>query len=486
MKKIVLFISVLVFIVGCSGDFIDLSPLSSNTVDKVYKTEKDFQDAVVGCYAAIRGRLSSHSSFEIASDDVHHSRTSSGNNVDLNEYLYNSSNSNFQSAWQGYYSCIYRVNFLLREIEDKSESVVINKQRHIAEVKYIRALAYFDLVRMFGAVPLVTKVVTDPDEARTMGRRPIDEIYTQIYSDLIDAGNVLPVSYSGVDVGRATKGAAKAILGRAYLTHKKYTEAETILREVTTMGYALLPDYRDLFDYSKDEHHSEYIWDLEYEAGTTPTMGNGLTNDCLPSWARLADFHGIIGGGRNDSYGPSDELFTIFEDHDPRKEITCARGFTDHDGVYYAIIDEVSGAQVAKSWTNKYMAPVPATGGGSAANWKVIRYADVLLMLAEAMNENGKTLEAHDVLNQVIERSLPGEGVSGLSQSDLRKAIWEERRRELSFEGHRLWDLFRTGQFLEKCGPLGAQPHMTLFPIPISEWQKMNNPEIFPQNPGWD
>jgi len=106
-------------------------------------------------------------------------------------------------------------------------------------------------------------------------------------------------------------------------------------------------------------------------------------------------------------------------------------------------------------------------------------------MLAEALNENGKTTEAHDALNEVIERSLPGEGVSGLSQTDLREAIWEERRRELSFEGHRIYDLFRTGTFLEKCEPFGAQPHMILFPIPISEWQKMDNNEIFWQNQGW-
>jgi tetratricopeptide (TPR) repeat protein len=485
MKKIAIFISMIFFIVGCSNDFINKIPLSSNTVEKVYQTDKDFQDAVIGCYQSIQSQLRDNYIYELASDDVHHSRTSAGNNVDLNEYLYNPSNSIFQSSWQGYYQAIYRVNYLLEKIEDKSEDVVVNKQRHIAETKFIRALAYLDLVRLWGDVPLIT-IVINYNEAPTMGRRPVNEIYEQIYADLIDAGNVLPQSYTGVDVGRATKGAAKAILGRTYLANKEFAKAEAILQEVTTMGYDLLPDYRDLFDYSKDEHHIEYIWDLEYEAGTTPTMGNSLTNECMPTWARLASFYGVVGGSRNDTYGPSDGLFTLFKDYDPRKEVTCAVGFTDNDGVYWAIADEAVGPQIAKAWTNKYMAPVPATGGGSSANWKVIRYADVLLMLAEALNENGKTVEAHKTLNKVIERSLPGEGVSGLSQADLREAIWEERRRELSFEGHRLYDLFRTGKFLEKCGPLGAKSHMILFPIPISEWQKMNNNEIFWQNPGWE
>ena len=172
-------------------------------------------------------------------------------------------------------------------------------------------------------------------------------------------------------------------------------------------------------------------------------------------------------------------MFLIFDSGDLRKEITVARGFTDNNRIFRPL----SGAVGAKSFTKKYMTPV-ARDGDSRANWKVIRYADVLLMYAEALNENGKTNEAMIILNQVRKRA--GVNVySNLAQLDTREKIYLERRLELSLEGHRWFDLARTGRAYSIMQTYGMKPHMTVFPIPLTQIQVINNPAIFPQNPGY-
>lgn len=291
----------------------------------------------------------------------------------------------------------------------------------------------------------------------------------------MDAETKLPIKYTGTDVGRATQGAAKALLGRVYLTRKDFVNAETKLREVTTLGYTLLKNYNDLFDYTKDEHHSEYIFDIEYEEG----IGEGsiFTNRFSPLTPTVTSFYDIS-GTVNDMNFPTENLFAAFEPNDKRKEITAAKGITDQTGKFIPL------SAGRSSFTKKYMTQVKI-GNDSKANWKVIRYADVLLMYAEALNENGKTNEALTYLNQVRERA----GLSGyanLTPEETREKIYLERRLELSFEGHRWFDLVRTGRAYDTMKPFGMQPHMVLFPIPQSQVELINNRTIFPQNPGYN
>ncbi|MDR1403804.1 MAG: RagB/SusD family nutrient uptake outer membrane protein [Tannerellaceae bacterium] len=477
MKYIVISIGMALF-AGCSGNFIDLTPPSTATVANVYKTDKDFQDALVGCYNQLRSQYGAFWQWDLASDDARHQWATLDVRRNLDEYTYLNNEGIFSSRWNGYYTLIYRANYIIEAIENIDEAVVPQKQAYIGEAKFMRGMAHFHLVRAFGDVPLITKVILD-EEALRMGRDPVNTVYEQIISDLKDAGEVLPSSYTGRDVGRATKGAAKSILGSVYLTHKNFPEAEAVLKEVTTMGYNLLDDFNDLWNYSKDEHHSEYIFDIEYESDIQ--LGAGFTNDFLPQQAEIAQLYGIPGAAGN-SYNPSDELFDIFEDTDLRKDVTVAKGWTDAEGVYHLINPSGQGA---KTYTKKYLTSIPRSGD-SPCNWKVIRYADVLLMLAEALNENDKTAEALTYVNRVRKRAGVNSYPEDISKDNLREEIYDERRRELSFEGHRIWDLFRTGRILQACGPLGMQPHMVLFPIPLAQIQVMNNPAIFPQNPGWD
>jgi starch-binding outer membrane protein, SusD/RagB family len=350
---------------------------------------------------------------------------------------------------------------------------------YVGEAKFLRALAYFDLVRIYGDVPMVTTPLTI-EEAYKSGREKVSKVYDEvIIKDLQEAEAFLPAKHSGADVGRATKGAAKSLLGKVYLTIKDFPKAEAKLKEVATMGYALLAKYNDLFDYAKDEHHSEYIFDIEYEQGLSGE-GSSFTTNFSPKNPDIATFYGVT-GGQNGANNPPRSLFALFPAGDLRKDVTAADGFTDNNGVFHQLIPT---SNDVATFTKKYMARLLATND-SKANWKVIRYADVLLMLAEALNENGKTDEALGFLNQVHKRAGLTE-YSGLSQDAAREAIYLERRLELSFEGHRWFDLLRTGRALQTMSSKGMKDYMTVFPIPISQIQLINNPSIFPQNKGYD
>jgi tetratricopeptide (TPR) repeat protein len=382
-----------------------------------------------------------------------------------------------KSTWQNYYNVIFSANTVLQKIQDADPLIITDKDRYIGEAKFMRALAYFDLVRIFGDVPLITAPVSIADSYKTP-REKAAKVYSDvIIKDLQDAELKLPVSYSGINTGRATSGAAKSILGRVYMTLGDFVNAEAKLQEVTGMGYALLSDYNDLFNYNKDEHHSEYIFDIEYERGIGE--GNTFNADFMPNSAKMLDFYGVIGPGR-DFNSPTPQLYAAFSDSDKRKDITVGvnGGFYDNDGNFipFFLVN-------AQGYTKKYIAP--SIPGDCPANWKVIRYADVLLMYAEALNENNKTAEALDFLNQVRRRAGVGE-YAGLTQQQARDSIALERRLELSFEGVRWFDLVRTGKAEEALQSKGMQPYMTIFPIPLSQIQLVNNQSIFPQNPGYN
>jgi hypothetical protein len=257
---------------------------------------------------------------------------------------------------------------------------------------------------------------------------------------------------------------------------KDFPNAETTLMDVTTMGYELLSNYNDLFDYTKDEHHSEYIFDIEYETGIQ--QGSSFTNQFFPRFQPAQDFYKVY-GGTGDTYTPSDALFNIFEAGDTRKDVSVSNGFIDDNGDFVSLAGSVG----AKTMTKKYLTPI-TQGNDSKVNWKVIRYGDVLLMLAEALNENNKTDDAITYLNKIRTRA----GVptyTTLTQAQARDTIALERRRELSFEGVRWFDLIRTGKAYETLAPLGMKDYMVLFPIPLTQIQIVNDAAILPQNPGW-
>lgn len=469
---------VLLVMPSCQDEFIALEPVSTVSTDALYKTDRDFQDAVTGIYGVYQTQYLNMWLFADMRADDSWDELVKGTAAAMDLFTINNDDGVIRSTWRNYYNIINRANMLLAKIEAADPAVVKNKDRHIGEAKFLRALAYFDMVRIYGDVPMVTKPVTI-EESYASTRIAVATIYDEvIIPDLLDAETMLSESYSGANEGRATVGAAKSLLGKVYLTVGDFPSAEAKLQEVTTMGYALLDNYNDLFDYTKDEHHSEYIFDIEYEEGIGE--GSNFTNNFMPKNPGLSAFYKVTGGG-NDANNPPASLFALFSPDDERKDVTAANGHYDENGNFVLLMPS---ANASSTFTKKYMVPV-VVSGDSKANWKVLRYADVLLMYAEALNENGKTDQALTTLNIVRDRAGLT-GYSALNQSDTREMIYLERRLELAFEGHRWFDLLRTGRALSVMEPHGMKANMTVFPLPLSQVQLINDPAIFPQNPGYD
>lgn len=477
MKTRIIIICAIFFSASCKKEFIELTPVSTVAVDFLFKTDKDFQDAVVGAYSILRVQGPNIWNFsDLPGDDTEQQFLTSVSQVSIDNFTVNVNDNLLINSWRNYYNLISRCNLVLSKIAAADPAVVTNKDRHTGEVKFLRALAYFDLVRIFGDVPMVTAPITT-DDAYASVREKTDKIYDEvIIKDLLDAETKLPLKYTGADVGRATRGAAKSLLGKVYLTRKDFIKAEAKLQEVTTLGYALLPNFNDLFDYQKDEHHSEYIFDIEYEENIG--LGSSFTNSFAPAYANVLTFFGITGQGGSQA-SPSEELFTLFPAGDKRKDITVAKGYTDNNGVYIP-----TPTFDVRTFTRKYFTKT-IRANDSKANWKITRYADVLLMYAEALNENGKTALAQDNLNKVHQRAGLAAIANG-TQASLREAIYLERRLELHLEGHRWFDLVRTGRALQVMGSKGMKPFNVVFPVPLAQVQIINNPAIFPQNQGYN
>ena len=477
MKKYInIFVCICLFFSSCTPDFINRVPISTATQDLYYQSDKDFQDALTGVYAAIRSQYSSMYIYsDQRADDSWVAQAKNNSATYSDQFTMHSGDGQISSTWQNYYQAIYRANLLLERIEGVD---IPNKARYIAETRFLRAVCYFDLVRIFGDVPSITTVLSVADCYATP-RTSVQSIYNEIIlPDLLSAEGVLLASYPSADVGRPTRGAVKGLLGRVYLTLHDFQNAEIKLQEVTTLGYDLEPDYESIF-YPATEHHKGYIWDIEYEAGVG--CGSRFGNDFSPNDANISAYFGIR-GTCNEWNNPTREFMDMFEPGDIRKIISVGEygGFTRSNGEW----QQLQGG-CAQTYTKKYMVAGSPASGDSPANWKYIRYADVLLILAEAMNENVKTAEAIPHLNRVRARAQVSEYPLTMNQADTRAAIELERRLELCFEGHRWFDLLRWGKAYETCRSIGMEPHMTVFPIPLSQLQLINDPAILWQNPGY-
>ncbi len=466
--------------VSCSDRFIELDPISTVNMDNLYKTDKDFQDAVLGCYAVLREQYKSFWELtDLRSDDSWHQLGNDSRRISYDNFTLDPNVNSLRNNWLNYYKIINLANMVLTKIDEADESQVNNKGRHIGEARFLRALAYFDLVRLFGDVPMPLTPLTI-EEAYQTARTNTNAIYNEaIIPDLTVAAANLPTGYSGADVGRATKGAATALLGKVYLTIRDFAKAEEELGKVINMGYGLLENYNDLFDYSKDEHHSEYIFDVEYDAGLGG-LGSPFTNNFLPkSIGGTAEaYFGVIGGAEEMNQ-PTQDLLDAFEPGDLRKDVTVIgnKGFHDEDGFFHEWV-------AITTFTKKYVTNI-TTHHDSPVNWKVIRYADVLLMYAEALNENNKTEEALGYLNRVRNRAGL-DGYSTLDKDTAREKILLERRFELAMEGHRWFDLLRTGNAFSVMEKYGMKEYLTVFPIPLGEIRVINNEDVLYQNPGYN
>lgn len=340
----------------------------------------------------------------------------------------NPGNGEISNLWNNYYSAIFNANNTLEKLE-ASTIEDVDKKAIGGQLKFIRAFLYFDLAQYFGDVVLVTSTLKTPDEAFNLLRSPQEQVYAQVEKDLKEAADALPATHPTNQAGRVTKGAALSLLGKYYLTRKQYAEAIAALRQVTALGYALNANYADNFDPGK-KNGRESVFEIQYQGGNDLGEWSNFTYVFAPLLSRgaVTGFANVNPLGRNI---PTNDLIAAYEKGDLRKDLSIKQGYT-LNGVFFPI-----------TYVSKYNHP-HTIAGRTNNNWPILRYADVLLMLAEAINEQtGPTGEAFELLNRV--RSRAGLApVQGLDKIALRTAIMQERRIELAFENHRWLDLQRT------------------------------------------
>ncbi|TGV01811.1 RagB/SusD family nutrient uptake outer membrane protein [Flavivirga rizhaonensis] len=459
MKNIKFYIMSLgLFLALSCDDNLDLAPLSQLSSSNFYQTEADFEQAIIGVYSGLRNEFNNIYVFgDIRSDNTVPVISGSVTTLqDFDNFTIDPSNSIISSQWRNAYINLSRANIILDKIDgvDIDESV---KNRIKGEALFARGVVYLNLVRIYGNVPLVLTEISAL-EALEFPQSSPDAVYAQVVADLSAATGLLPVSYGGSDIGRATSIAANAVLGRAQLTNGNYAAAETALRAVTAMEsggtVSLLPDFADVFDTS-NEYNAEIIFATRF--ANDGINGNGFN-------------YGFANALEPNNKATGTTLFDAYEVGDLRRDLTLN-----------------TTAAPGEILTYKY--GPPGDNGHGESDWPVIRYSDVLLMLSEALNEQGYTAngEAFTLLNRIRNRAGLADLTSATitNQADFRLAMEQERRAELASEGHRWFDLVRTGRYEALLGSMGAKSTSNLFPIPLGEIVKINDPSILTQNPGY-
>lgn len=417
MKKILytFFFTLLlaVVITGCSKD-LELSPISNANVSDFYKTAKDIDNAVIAAYKFHKQIYTNNFAVQSVLDEIRSDNTTMVQLDVLDRFVKDTGKEWYGWSWDACYKAIYMSNLAIEQaaVVEMDESL---RNQYLAEARFLRALVYFELVRNFGAVPLVmsTPKTFDPESVQ-VPRDEVSVVYGQIIEDLTFASANLPAAHTANNAGRATSGAANGMLGKVYLTTGDKTKAEAALRAVVNSGlYRLMDTYADVWDIN-NENNAESLFELQFK----PVTDGSPMQNVFSSIA--AD--GVPGGGLGYNLATS-ELVAAFEPGDIRKEISMAG---DPNGVYYTI---------------KYNDPAMTSANNSGHNFYILRYADVLLMLAEAL---GEATESYGYINALRDRAGLAP-IDASSPGTFEEKLLQERRVELAFENHRWHDLLRFG-----------------------------------------
>ncbi len=472
-----------IFATSCKKDFLDQLPDTTRTTNNVYKTSSDFYNAIVGAYSSFKqtglyGNCNSNTGLlnlgETATDNVDFGATRATSNVsifELKDFNFSLSNTIFSSVWTGHYIGISRTNTILARLPEASFDQA-TKTRFEAEAKFLRGMFYFNLVRLFGDVQLVTTEFSDPAQGYGISRTAASKIYEQIISDLSFAEANLPTTITTAEGGRASRWAAKALLGKVYLTQKDYAKASAKLNEVITSGQfnVTANTYAAVFSNTTPlASNKDMIFSVQYKSGQIG-QGSAIWSATIP-WNGTGAYFGLTSGSGEGFMRPTLDMLNEYEAGDLRKTASIATSY-------------VSGTTtVNERYVVKYK-QAGTIAGEADIDFPVLRYADVLLMYGEAVNEQAQTATGIPLINQVRTRA----GLAGLpttiSQADARLAIEHERRVELAFEGQRWFDLVRTDRFLPVMTSKGyaTKAFHKLFPIPQRETDLNSS---LGQNPGY-
>mgnify|MGYP001539584315 FL=1 len=481
LKYNLIAIALLGFSFSSCSDFLEQNPQTDLSENDFYKTADDILSAVNGAYSSLQeGDIYGNWYVfgEIPSDNTRNQLSGSVTTQnEFDQFYIDTQNSMIASFWKAAYKVINRTNTVLGRID----GIEINAElanRYKLECKFIRALMYFNLVRVYGDVPLVLKEISI-SESYDILREPKENVYNQIIADLKEAQG-LPVSYSTAEDGRATQGAAKALLADVYMTLHKYAEAETILAEIINSGrYGLLENtpgslnidgYKNVF--SPVNHNSkEGIFEIQFLKGGYGE-GSNYANNFAPE---NSGTNVVAVGGTGGNNIPEMDVYNAYEEGDLRRDFSMSLGYYDN---------RKNNEWVESRYVCKFM-DVPYQNNDASNNYPVIRYADVILMYAEALNQNGKTAEACKYLNMTRRRGF-GYQTTETSPVDLQTTdkaqfalmVEQERRVELAFENHRWFDLIRTGRAVEVMKSKGFSLNETNLICPIPQKQIDVNPKL--------
>lgn len=488
LQKITLLLIGLVSFISCEND-LELTNPNELSPDTFFETEEQVKSAVNASYANLQ-TIGTYSRniffmFDIMGNEVLGNPQLEQNKVVFTNFSFDSSSELVTEYWNSFYRGINKTNFVIEnearinEIPDTQLSQEM-KSKYIGEAKFLRALYYFHIVTRFGDAPLFTE---NPEGTEGFPRSPASDIYAQIIQDLEDASTGLLPKGSDEE-GRATSGAAYALLGKVHLYQENYEEALAAFDNVYGQ-YTLEPDFYDNFT-EQNPNGIESIFEVQF----VPDLGNG------EFW-----FSTVTGAGPNEAslrgqeYGlfdwfnvyPSGTLTSEYEDGDPRFDQTF---YVEGDEYADGVIEEGDiplDREVAwRKYQNYYQRG--AENQQSGINMNIIRYADVLLMMAEAANstEVNDQNAAIDYINEVRERVDMPLLEYGLSETEVFEAIVHERQVELAGEQVRFPDLVRWGRAAETLSDMGFQAGVhELFPIPENEIGTNNNIGPEDQNPGY-
>ena len=470
MKHIKLLVLTLAILsIASCNDFLDPLPTSVISGETFYQNDEQIEAGVVNIYDGIQGvndtrNNSNHATqmefyvTEMRSDNTR-SKTGEGEAAQFDDFAVQSTNGLVADHYRSFYNVIFRANTILANLGNASEE---NRPNFEAEAKFLRAYVYFNLVRLYGDIPLVESVIGIDDTAISYTRRSTADVYELIISDL----NTAIATLDNGSKNRASKAAAQGLLAKVYLTlGTNYTQAQSLCEEVMSSGFSLEPNFSDVF-YNED--NSEVIFAIGYVSGITNDSQN-FSAEFLNSVGRTVGVNYVTADAR--------QAFDTYPD-DLRKNLS-----------YRQDVQQITQYQVTKYLPNGQVAPPYSPDPRLAGNdWIVLRYSDVLLMHAEAIMAGGQETTVQAALNSfqlVRDRAGLTDVVTAITKDELLL----ERRLELAFENQRLYDLIRFGKAVEILGDFASDNGTNftttdlLLPIPQAEIGLSNG--LLDQNPGY-
>ena len=476
----------LFMLTGCSKSFLDVPPQGQQPNQQFWQSQDDATKAVNAMYANLHEwkqvAFAAIAVESLGSDDAEKGSDPQDATFmnDFDNFTATSTEGQLQDFWTGQYQEINLCNQVIDHVDTMHFDAAL-RQRYIAEAKFIRAYCYFRLVRAFGGVPLRLHL---PQSAAdyNLPRAPKDSVYAAIEQDLTDAAAVLPVTYPAAEVGHATKGAALALHAKVCMYQQKWQQVLDYTNQVIALGiYHLFPDFEKMFRV-QNENCSESIFEIQC------ALIPGNPDASNSQYSQVQGVRGVVGGGWGFNVPTKKLADSTFEPGDPRRNATIIfRGGTTAEGDFIPLT--VSNPMYNYKSYVPFSMYQPGYTEGCQQNIRVIRYAEVLLMNAEAANELGNTQQALNSLNQVRARARQGNpnilpDVTTTNKDSLRLAIWHERHVELAMEFDRYFDVIRQGRAAQIFGPKGWKAGKNeVWPIPQNEIDLSAG--MLTQNPGY-